>query len=506
MWICTTSLFYLNNEFESQKLTFISLSKQPQQKAPIYVQCGVRVTDSSIKPDSTDSEDGKSLDQGLDVLDDALIRRFAYKLHRMLCGASQIIGIYFLAPPDTLRGYTSSFESILKTLMLDRTTTAKANDAFFLATVSLSTGAISALRYDFSEKNGSVTPEPMQIKVASIMASELVRVSTNWKLDLLLPVKRPISGDHEHRFQKTVTKVLTDEINKIEAAMVVDVESESVVGEDDEDDNVSVQLVKTGANLKLPDLVVEIESSKNGTSSKRRTKSSKVESSVESLPAERRYRLFSRHVGPNEANSFVVHQVASGALRIRGTIEGVAFVHRSALGSAAHALRLDLIKSLQSRVGLLFENSAGAADSSSFGEEDADKTTLGRAKSFSIALPRRVLLSSLVQQASFCDYILPSESLDACKSRFNACLGLEGEVRVEELEQEAGDSAWTSLELSDLPSDTLPTKPPQTAVSPTTSSSNSLRMLVIWAVIALLGIVLAVLFLPSSSISHPPIR
>lgn len=418
----------------------------------------------------------------------------------MLCGASQILGIYFLAPPDTLRKYTSSFESILKTLMLDRTTTAKANSTFYLLPISLSTGAISAQRYDFSDKNRSVTPEPMQIKVTTSSASDLWRVTTNWKLDLLLPVKRSIAGDHEHRFQKTVTKVLTDEINKIEAAVIVDTESESVVGDDDEDET-PLQLLKTGANLKLPDILADIESSKTGQSSRKRGKSATVGSdNMENLP-EHRYRLFSRHFGPNEANSFVVHQVASGALRIRGTIEGVAYVNRA--GLSGRCLRLDLIKSLQSRVGILFDHIVATADSTSFGEEDADKTTLGRAKCFSTALPRRVLLSSLVQQASFCDYMLPIDTLESCEFRLRTCLGIDEPTTVQELERPVGDSAWTTLELSDLPSDGSSTKASENGPSSSSYNGTGLKQLLVWALVLIFGVALAVLFaLPPVSFSQ----
>jgi len=486
---------------------------QAPPKSPICMQCGVRVADPPRERESTNRKSssnrersGKRLNQGLEVLDDALIRDFAYKLHRMLCGNSQILGLYFIAPTDVLSKHGSSFETILKALMLDRTTTAKANSTFYLATISLSTGAISALRYVFSDKNRSVSPESIHLKVTISPASELVRVRTNWKLDLLLPVKRSIAGEQEHRFHKTAIKVLTDEINKIEAAVVVDVDTETIMQDDDEDGSAPPLLKPANAtNLKLPELVADIESSKHPTtkpSSRKRTKSAKVESHVEQIdeevnaaPSERRYRLFSRHLGPSEANSFVVHQVASGALRIRGVIEGVAHVYRNELeSSSARSLRLDLVKSLQSRMGLLFDRIDANSHSSGFSEEDADKTSMGRAKSFSVQLPRRVLLSSLVQQASFCDYVLPNESLEESKSRLRSLLGMEDEqIDVEELERApaAGDSTWNTDELSDHPSDaTSPSQNSETVPSIETHVFHSQRSF-LWVFLVLVGIVAA---------------
>lgn len=457
------------------------------------------------------------------MLDDSLIRDFAYKLHRMLCGASQILGLYLIATPENLTKYKASYETILKALLLDRTTTAISSTTFFVFTVALSTGGLSALRCTFTEKNSSPVTDSVQFRIAGTKASELVRVSTTWKLDLLLPVKRSIAGEHEQRFHKTLLKVLSDECNKIESSVVVDLGDETIVEDDEEELSSSLGEVclKIPANVsKLAELEAEIEAALNkaSDSTKKKTKKSgsaaqarmQAEAEGEASRKERQFAMFSRPMAPSEVNSFAVHQVASGALRLRGSMVGVSWLPAVEAEGAkmARFLRLDLMRSLQSRVGHLFDDIATRKQAMDAGEDDADRTSLGRAATFQAALPRRVLVSSVLQQATLCDYLRPRESLVECKERLKATLGLH-EVQLEVLEGgvvHEGET-WSAAELSDLPTDSksLPTRTAHASSttslpSPPGHTSSWISRPVLAAVlIALLAIILALLVFDPSS-------
>jgi hypothetical protein len=410
----------------------------------------------------------------LDVLDDELVRGFAYKLHRMLCGASKILGLYVIAPNDTLIKHSASFETILKSLLLDRTTTATSTSDFYLITISLPTGHLSTSRSSFSEKNTSPTPEPISFRVLSSRASDLVRVETKWRLDLVVPVKRAISGEHEQRFQKTLVKSLTDEIAKIESSMVVDVQSGSIVNETESDDKINLNTicVKLGSTTtKLPDILAELEAPVSASSSSRSKRSKSSQSKAEEAtngaasPPTRNFIFLSLHPQPHDSQ-LTAHQVASGALRLRGVVVGSALVSRTALNfesQAYRALRIDLIRSLQSRAGLLFDDIARRSSINSITEEEADTTSFGRAKTISLSLPRRVLVKNPLQQASFCDYLLDTDTIEDSMDRIKMWLDLESDVELEELEMKAKDEAWSTKENQEMPSDSMssPTPTPQ---------------------------------------------
>ena len=376
----------------------------------------------------------------------------------MLCGATQILGLYVIASSEVLKKYVPSFETILKTLYLDRTTTAQATPNLILLTISLASGALTTQRYAFTPKVSFPTPEPMQFRVLSYKSNDLVTVRTTWKLDLLLPVKRSISGEKETRFHKTIIKVLTDEINKVQSAIIVGDNSQEIVQDDDLENEPSPASIvtKLGSGvLTLPDIQVALDvPSKVSTSSRKKGAKPAPSSPLPRNNEVLQFSMFSRRSSIYESNSLHVHQVASGALRLRGAIVGTVLVppHEKQSG---RFLRLDLIKSLQSRVGYLFDYIASQKAQSSDAEEEADCTSLGRAKSFNTQMPRRVILQTPVQQAFFCDYLLPHESLVECKERFKAILGLDGDFEAVALEEETIELPWTIDELSDMPTDSV---------------------------------------------------
>lgn len=442
------------------------LSQALPKSAPV-VQCGVRVPSPSKNSDVSEGSEGsqrkknrKTASDGLELLDDGLIRDFAYKLHRMLCGASQILGLYVIATATDLAKYKASYETILKALLLDRTTTAISSTTFYLLTIPLSTGALSAQRCTFTEKNSSSTTENVQFRVTNNKVTYL-SARTTWKVDLLLPVKRSIAGEHEQRFHKTLLKILSDECNKIESAIIVDNGSQQIL-EDDENEAPSALgdiCLKLSSNVsKLSDLLIEIEEASNKASSSSRRKSRKsIVVEQEASCEEKQFSMFSRHMAPTEVNSFAVHQVASGAMRLRGSMVGATLIPSLEAedgAKLARFLRLDLMRSLQSRVGYLFDNIAKRKESQDTTEDDADKTSLGRARTFQVELPRRVLIRDpSAPHTFFCDYLLPSETLQDCQERAQSALGLAVEAELEVVEEGPKEDPWTSAELATLPAD-----------------------------------------------------
>lgn len=444
----------------------------------------------------------------------------------MLCGASQILGLYVIASPENLTKYKTSYETILKALLLDRTTTAISSSTFFLLSISLSTGALSTQRCTFTEKNPSSVTDSVQFRIANSKASDLVGVRTTWKLDLLLPVKRTIAGEHEQRFHKTLLKVLSDECSKIESSIVIDVSDDTIVEDDDEEELVSTlgeTCLKLPSSItKLSDIESEIDEAINKASTSSRKKSKKVvteEKEPEMQKEEKRFALFSRPMAPTEVNSFVVHQVASGALRLRGTIVGVSWLPAAEMktkssdaneAKMARFIRLDLMRSLQSRVGHLFDDIASRNQSMDANEDDADKTSLGRAKTFLAELPRRVLLvQPKFQQSSFCDYLSSNESLEDCKERIASSIGINSaEIELEELEIDNGalnggksgsGGPWSESELADMPNDSVSSSTNHRNSSGSGSASNGasvpslVRSMLILILVALLGLIVAYL-------------
>lgn len=499
------------------------------------MQTSVRVPPTSRNSDNLESEEGsqrkkgrKAVSDGLELLDDGMIRDFAYKLHRMLCGATQILGLYVIATASDLVKYKASYETILKALLLDRTTTAISSTTFYLLTIPLSTGALTAQRCTFTEKNSSSITENIQFRIINNKTTYL-RAKTSWKVDLLLPVKRSIAGEHEQRFHKTLLKILSDECNKIESAIVVDIESQTIL-EDDENESPTALVdvcLKMGSNVnKLSDLLIEIEEASTKASSSTRRKSKKVTATEqEPMSEEKRFSMFSRHMTPTEINSFAVHQVASGAIRLRGSMVGVTLIPALEAedgAKVARFLRLDLVRSLQSRVGYLFDDIAKSKASLDANEDDADKTSLGRAKTFQIDLPRRVLICDpSAPHGFFCDYLLPHESLQSCKERVQHTLGLTSEAELEAVEQGPKDEPWSGTELA-LPADShAPLSPRRrgrsssfilaTSTASTSSSPPLSKSTIAFGLVALLGIIIALLIykqrtsaLLSQSISNDP--
>lgn len=488
------------------------------KSAPV-VQSGVRVPSPSTNSDASESGEGsqrkkarKVAADGLELLDDGLIRDFAYQLHRMLCGASQILGLYVIATATDLNKYKASYETILKALLLDRTTTAISSTTFYLLTIPLTTGALSAQRCTFTEKNSSSITENVQFRVITNKIAYL-SARTTWKVDLLLPVKRSIAGEHEQRFHKTLLKILSDESNKIESAIVVDDETQSIL-EDDENESPSALAnvcLKLGSNVtKLSDILLEIEEASNKASSSSRKKSKKAAATEEeAILEEKQFSMFSRHMTPTEVNSFAVHQVASGAMRVRGSMVGATLIptlEAEDRAKVARFLRLDLMRSLQSRVGHLFDHIAKRKELLDVSEDDADKTSLGRAKTFQLELPRRVLVRDpSTSHTFFCDYLLPNESLQACKERVQRALGLADAVELEVVEEAPKDEPWSSTELASLPADSreAPLSPRRRGrstsfISSSLSASKSQspvlsKATIAFGLIALLGIIIALL-------------
>lgn len=291
----------------------------------------------------------------------------------------------------------------------------------------------------------------MQFGILAGQAKDLVRVETRWRLDLLVPVKRAIAGEHEQRFHKALIKVVTDEISKIENSIIAVDGSNEIVNSPSELDEELPTLKCT--STKLPEIISDLrKSSSSSTSGRAKSKRQEhkqheKQDENDEIALPRKYVLLSRCMTANESTSFVSHQVASGALRLVGDVVGVAWIQPHKPGfqeRAAFELRVDLIKTLQSRVGLLFDalSRSSIAEQHLNNEEMADKTSTGRANTFQVTLPSRVAQRTLsTQHVALCDYLSGDERLSSSLLRLQHVLQIPADsLDVQMLETSPTDS------------------------------------------------------------------